>query len=53
MDGRIMGENLSRIGRDENWLSKRLKKEGYKSAEEIFLGIYRPEEDRLALYPVE
>lgn len=50
MDGRIMGENLSRIGRDENWLAKRLESEGHKEAKEIFLGIYRPEEDRLVLY---
>ena len=28
MDGRIMGENLSRIGRDERWLKKRLEAQG-------------------------
>ena len=51
MDGHIMGENLSRVGRDENWLEKRLQENGYKNAEEIFLGIYRPDEDKLTLYP--
>ena len=50
MDGRVMGENLTRIGRNDKWLEKQLKKEGYKSAKEIFLGIYRPEEDKLTLY---
>lgn len=53
MDGRIMGENLSRIGRDERWLKKRLEAQGYKDASEIFLGVYRSSEDRLSLYPIE
>ena len=51
MDGRVMGENLSRIGRDVNWLIKQLKTQGHKDAKEIFLGIYRPDEDKLTLYP--
>ena len=51
MDGRVMGENLSRIGRDANWLIKQLKTQGHKDAKEIFLGIYRPDEDKLTLYP--
>lgn len=53
MDGRVMGENLSRMGRDANWLTNQLKTQGYKDAKEIFLGIYRPEEDKLTLYPNE
>ena len=53
MDGRVMGENLSRIGRDANWLTKQLKSQGHKDAKELFLGVYRPEEDRLTLYPNE
>ena len=53
MDGRIMGENLLRIGRDEKWLSKQLNSHGYRNAKEIFLCVYRPEEDRLSLYPNE
>lgn len=51
MDGRIMGENLSRVGRDANWLDKQLRSQRYHSAKEIFLGIYRPDEDTLTLYP--
>ena len=51
MDGRIMGENLARAGRDENWLRKQIAQEGYKDEREILLGIYRPEEERLTLYP--
>lgn len=50
MDGRIMGENLLRIGRDENWLQKQLESQGYYDAKEIFLGIYHAEDDTLSLY---
>ena len=53
MDGRVMGENLSRMGRDVNWLTKQLNIQGCKDAKEIFLGIYRPEEDKLTLYKNE
>ncbi len=51
LDGRVMGENLQRIGRDGNWLEKRLKAEGYRDAQAVFLGIYRAEDDTLTLYP--
>ena len=53
MDGRIMGENLSRMGRDERWLEKQLLAQGYKNVKDIFLGVYRPEEDKLTLYKNE
>jgi uncharacterized membrane protein YcaP (DUF421 family) len=50
IDGRVMGENLSRMGRDVNWLTKQLRTQGCKDAKDIFLGIYRSEEDKLTLY---
>ena len=53
MDGRVMGENLSRMGRDVNWLTKQLNIQGCKDAKDIFLGIYRPEEDKLTLHKNE
>ena len=53
MDGRVMGENLARMGRDGRWLIKQLERQGYNSEKEILLGIYRPEEDKLTLYPNE
>lgn len=53
MDGRIMSENLYRLGYNEKWLTNKLKAQGYKEAKEIFLGIYRAQEDKLSLYPVE
>lgn len=53
MDGRIMDENLSRMGRDVNWLEKQLKTQGCQNAKDILLGIYRPEQDKLTLYQNE
>ena len=53
MDGRVMGENLSRVGRDQHWLTKQLQFQGYHDEKEIFLGIFRPQEDKLTLYPNE
>lgn len=53
MDGRIMGENLKRMGLDVNWLTMQLKLQGHKNAKEIFLGIYRTDEDKLKLFPNE
>lgn len=51
MDGRVMGENLSRMGLNSLWLKEELKMQGYNDSREIFLGIYRPEEKKLTLYP--
>ena len=51
MDGRVMGENLLRVGRDVNWLEKRIKLQGCKDARGIFLAVYHPDGDRLTLYP--
>ena len=53
MDGRLMGDNLSRIGRDERWLKKQLQSQGHSDVAEIFLGIYCREEDKLTLYPYD
>lgn len=53
MDGRIMGDNLSRIGLNEKWLEKRIKSQGFEKMNKIFLGVYRAEEDKLTLYPNE
>ncbi len=39
MDGRIMGENLKRMGLDLKWLEKQIKAQGYHDVKEIFLGL--------------
>ena len=49
MDGRVMGDNLKRKGLNDDWLRKELKKRGYKSAKEIFLGICY-DENQLTLF---
>ena len=50
MDGYIMGENISRLGKDIKWLQYQLKLQGFHSVREIFLGIYFKEDDSLLLY---
>ncbi|MBR5438243.1 MAG: DUF421 domain-containing protein [Clostridia bacterium] len=39
MDGRILGENLERMKLDTGWLNRQLKKQGFSSAQEVFLGL--------------
>lgn len=39
MDGRILDENLKRMGLDMKWLENQMKAQGYKNAKDIFLGI--------------
>ena len=51
MDGFVLGENLLRAGRDTTWLADQLKLRGYRSPRQIFLAVYRTEEDKLTLYP--
>lgn len=39
MDGKVLSENLHRLGLDTKWLDTQLKDMGYKSAKEVFLGL--------------
>ncbi len=39
MDGRILDENLKRMGLDTAWLQKEIKKYGYGSPSDIFLAV--------------
>lgn len=50
MDGRIMGDNLSRLGLDEKWLADELKAQDIKSPKSVFLAIYYGEEKKLCIY---
>lgn len=52
MDGRVLDANLRRMGKEGNWLKEQLKNQGFKSPQEVFLGLcdqkgtltlYRPE----------
>ena len=51
MDGRILHENLKRLGLDLVWLDKQLKKQKYDNAKEIYLGIC-DKNNNLTLFPV-
>lgn len=51
MDGRILHENLKRLGLDLTWLEKELKKQRYDSAREIYLGICDGN-NKLLLFPI-
>ena len=50
MDGRIMSENLERIGRDLNWLKLKLKTEGCEDLKSVFLAVYHADGDRISVY---
>ena len=39
MDGRILEENLRRMGLDEKWLQNQLEEQGFHNYEEVFLGV--------------
>ena len=52
MDGRILDENLRRMGLDVKWLQKQIKEQGYKNPREILLGIC-DQNKNLTLYKVE
>ena len=52
MDGRILHENLKRLGLDLTWLDKQLKSQKYNNASEIYLGIC-DKSNTLSLFPIE
>ncbi len=52
MEGRILTENLKRMGLNHEWLEKELKIQGFKNAKEIFLGICDGNKE-LTLFKIE
>ena len=52
MDGRILGENLKRMGLDEKWLQKQLDAQGYKTSQEVFLALC-DENNQLTVFAIE
>lgn len=52
MDGRVLNENLIRLGLNMTWLDKQLKQQKYKNAKEIYLGIC-DQNNKLSLFPVD
>lgn len=52
MDGRILGENLRRMGVDEKWLTAQLHLHNIRDAREVFLGLCDPQKC-LTLYTMK
>ena len=52
MDGRILDENLKRMGLDKIWLERQIKEQGYHNAKEIFLGVC-DDNNQLTLFEAE
>jgi len=50
IDGRVMRNNLRLAGKNEEWLNKQLKSQGYKSPKEVFLATCR-EDNSFSVYP--
>lgn len=49
MDGRVLSENLKRLGLDETWLSREIKRQGGKKAQDIFLALC-DDNNKLSIY---
>lgn len=49
MDGKLLEENLKRMGLNSIWLEKQLKEQGYRNPKEIFLGVC-DENNQLTLF---
>lgn len=52
MDGRILEDNLKRMGLDLTWLNKQLKAQGYRNAKEIYLGLC-DKDNKLSLFALQ
>ena len=52
MDGRILDENLKRMGLDEKWLQKQLTAQGYRKPQEVFLALC-DENKQLTVFAME
>ena len=51
MDGRILGENLARMGKDTVWLKRKLAANGYNKIDNVFLGVFFEAEDSIVVFP--
>ena len=52
MDGRVLGENLHRMGLDETWLSRQLRAQGIREAKDVFLAVC-DDQKQLTCYPMK
>lgn len=52
MDGEVLEENLKSVGKDEVWLGRKLREQGYRAAGEIFLALCGADGEAPQLYPM-
>lgn len=52
MDGRILGENLHRMGLDETWLARQLRAQGIRDTRDVFLAVCY-DQKQLTCYPMK
>ncbi len=52
LDGRVLDENLKRMGLDKKWLQKQLQAQGYGKTGEIFLAL-ADENNQLTVFPTD
>lgn len=52
MDGRVLGENLRRMGLDEKWLARQLRSQGIDGPQSVFLALC-DREKHLSCYPMD
>ena len=52
MDGRILGDNLKRLGADNKWLQKQLAAQGFQRPKEVFLALC-DENKQLTIFPIK
>lgn len=53
MDGEVLPENLKSVGKDEVWLTRRLREQGYHEPREIFLALCDASGEAPQLYPIK
>ena len=53
MDGEVLPENLRSVGKDEVWLTRKLREQGYSAFGEVFLALCDGSGEAPQLYPIE
>lgn len=53
MDGEVLPENLKSVGKDEVWLMRKLREQGYPRAEKVLLALCDTTGEAPQLYPIK
>lgn len=52
MDGQLLRENIRQAGKEEDWVQRSLRRQGYRNEEEVFLAVWDGNE-KLTVFPME